>query len=169
MQKKFTPSFIFWLILAKISILGIDQFLKYLSVSQQHDFFIWAKKLGFVFNINPDIAFNIQIPRYGFIISVTIFFALFIWQYVFAWRAKEKLLIWGYALFIIGALSNLIDRVIYGYVVDYLYFAPVSYLNLADIAIVVGALMFGGQILYGRLRGLFKRKKPKSVVRKNTP
>lgn len=161
-RKKLSTSFIFWLVLAKISILAVDQYLKFLSISQERDFFIWSRKAGFVFNINPDIAFNIQIPRYGFVIALTIFLIFFTFQYIRAWQAKEKIVIWAFGILLVGAISNLLDRFIYGHVIDYLYFAPRSYFNLADIAIVVGVLMFGGKIFFWRLRGLFKRKSPES-------
>jgi lipoprotein signal peptidase len=135
-----------------------DQLLKYFSVTQQKDFFIWSKKLGFVFNVNPDIAFNIRIPHYGFLIGAIVLFSIFTFQYISAWRKRERVLIWGYGLFLVGALSNLIDRFIYGYVVDYFFFAPFSYLNLADVAIVAGGLIFLVEIVRNQF---FKHKSRK--------
>ena len=62
------------------------------------------------------------------------------------WRASpaERLLSHaGYALVIGGALGNLIDRTVHGYVIDYfLFHTPVwsfAVFNLADTAITVGA------------------------------
>lgn len=154
-KKKLTPAFIFWLVLAKISILVIDQFLKYISVSQQRDFFVFAKRAGFVFNINPDAAFNLRISSIWFCVAVLFFFGLMVWQYVRAWQLKERLTIWLFGLIIVGATSNIIDRFIYGYVIDYLYFAPLSYINLADIAIFAGAGIFLIFSVYARI---FKQK-----------
>ena len=45
-----------------------------------------------------------------------------------------------YALFALGACSNLFDRVAYGFTVDYLIFFKMSAVNLADAMIVFGAL-----------------------------
>ena len=52
----------------------------------------------------------------------------------------------GFALIIGGAIGNLIDRVMYGYVIDFLDFHVAGWhwpaFNVADAGIVVGAAMF---------------------------
>lgn len=59
-------------------------------------------------------------------------------------KAEPKLQAWGLALVIGGALGNLIDRLRFGYVVDFIdiyyqnYHWPIF--NLADSAICLGAL-----------------------------
>lgn len=45
----------------------------------------------------------------------------------------------AYGLFIFGACSNLFDRVVYGYTIDYLILVQRSAVNLADGMIVAGA------------------------------
>lgn len=51
----------------------------------------------------------------------------------------------GYSLLFGGILGNLIDRIIYGYVIDFIGFEIGSYsfpiFNIADIAIVIGAII----------------------------
>ncbi len=49
------------------------------------------------------------------------------------------------ALIVLGALSNLIDRFRYGYVIDYIYIRNLISLNLADVLI---SLATAGIILY---------------------
>ena len=51
-----------------------------------------------------------------------------------------------------GALGNLIDRLLFGYVIDFidLRFWPVF--NVADSSITIGACIFAFQILFGRPR-----------------
>lgn len=46
----------------------------------------------------------------------------------------------AYALFVFGACSNLFDRVMYGFTVDYLIFFSRSAVNVADGMILGGAL-----------------------------
>lgn len=46
-----------------------------------------------------------------------------------------------------GAVSNLIDRIIYGYVIDYLNFINISHYNLADVLIIIGAILYLWQSL----------------------
>lgn len=47
----------------------------------------------------------------------------------------------AFALFVFGACSNLFDRVVYGFTVDYLLFFGRSAVNVADAMIVAGALL----------------------------
>lgn len=46
----------------------------------------------------------------------------------------------GASLLIAGALSNLIDRTVYGFTIDYIRMFT-SIFNLADLSIVVGAIL----------------------------
>ena len=52
---------------------------------------------------------------------------------------------WGLFLIIIGALSNILDRSINGYVIDFIYFHYNSFywpaFNIADIYITIGIMM----------------------------
>ena len=43
---------------------------------------------------------------------------------------------------VFGAISNMIDRLLYGYVIDYLAIKKFSILNIADVMISLGALLF---------------------------
>jgi signal peptidase II len=44
-------------------------------------------------------------------------------------------------LILAGAISNFIDRLLFGFVIDYLAFFSRSYLNLADLMIAAGMLI----------------------------
>jgi signal peptidase II len=64
-------------------------------------------------------------------------------------HAGQRLFCWALALILGGALGNLIDRVLYGHVIDFLdFYLPHSHLphwpafNVADMAIVGGAGLF---------------------------
>jgi signal peptidase II len=60
------------------------------------------------------------------------------------WRTSDggRLAAIGYALIVGGALGNLIDRLVYGHVVDFLYLhlgtRPLFVFNLADAALTIG-------------------------------
>jgi len=60
-------------------------------------------------------------------------------------HASQKLMSIAYSLVLSGAIGNLIDRVSYGYVVDFLDVYYVSYrwpaFNIADAAICIGAFL----------------------------
>ena len=76
--------------------------------------------------------------------SAVAFFVVGLLCYWLSQQSKDKLrLNFAYTLVIGGALGNVIDRVMYGYVVDFidLYWRTYHYatFNIADIAITVGA------------------------------
>ncbi len=51
-------------------------------------------------------------------------------------------------LILAGALGNLIDRLLHGYVIDFLDFRIWPVFNVADSAITVGAVLLGWKILF---------------------
>ncbi|WP_370675326.1 signal peptidase II [Pleomorphomonas sp. PLEO] len=85
------------------------------------------------------------------LISLTAFATILLAAWL--WRSRDRLVA-GLALALIigGALGNLIDRVVFGGVVDFLYLHYGSFswyvFNLADCAIVAGV----GALLYESLR-----------------
>jgi signal peptidase II len=52
-------------------------------------------------------------------------------------------------LILAGAVGNLIDRLVYGYVIDFLDFCVWPVFNVADSAITVGAVLLGYSLLFG--------------------
>ena len=56
-------------------------------------------------------------------------------------KNQHRLEISGLALILLGAISNLADRLIYGYVIDYFYLKNFTIFNLADVMISSGALI----------------------------
>lgn len=68
-----------------------------------------------------------------------------------AWTARRHRAFAEYAMWLIiiaGAISNLLDRLVFGYVVDYLSFVDLSVFNLADVMIAAG--LVGLIIVYAR-------------------
>ena len=57
------------------------------------------------------------------------------------------LAIWGSGLVVGGALGNLVDRIRFGYVVDFIDFRVWPVFNIADSAIVAGAILTAWAIL----------------------
>lgn len=57
-----------------------------------------------------------------------------------SWRQGNFLLMTGFFLIILGGASNLLDRIIFGYVIDWIrvFFLPISIFNIADIMIIMG-------------------------------
>jgi len=59
-----------------------------------------------------------------------------------SWQKRDFLLMTGFSLIILGGLSNLFDRIYFGYVVDWIrvFFLPISIFNIADLMIIGGIL-----------------------------
>ena len=77
-----------------------------------------------------------------FITIVSFLIIIGIIYYLFKNKVTKKIEIIGYSLLLGGAIGNLIDRVVYGYVIDFLDFNVFGYdfpiFNIADIGIVTG-------------------------------
>lgn len=90
---------------------------------------------------NKGAAFGIlKNQRYVFII-LTILIIAFILFWIIKNKPTSKMLKIGAALLISGALGNLIDRVMLGYVVDFLDFYLINFpvFNFADCFVCIGA------------------------------
>jgi signal peptidase II len=99
---------------------------------------------------NPGAAFGFlagapPLFRSVFFISVTVVAILLILRYLRVSRIEEPSLVWALALILSGAVGNLIDRVRFGEVVDFLDVYVGTYhwpaFNVADSAITVGAVI----------------------------
>ena len=86
----------------------------------------------FGFFINEGFAFGLKIGNSVSLVIALLALAFFI-SYIF--KQGNKTAAW---LILFGALSNIIDRVLYGGVVDYLSLPGGGIINLADVLIFSG-------------------------------
>ena len=93
---------------------------------------------------NTGVAFSLLDGKVSFIVIMTLFVVFFLFKYVIN-HVNSKLEIIAYSFVIGGALGNLFDRIIYGYVIDFLDFYIFGYnypiFNLADSFIVIGIFL----------------------------
>jgi len=98
---------------------------------------------------NKGAAFSFLASESGwqryFFTGISIFAVLFI-LFLLKRHAGQKLFCWALALILGGAVGNLIDRVLYGHVIDFLDFYVRGWhwpaFNVADSAITIGAVLF---------------------------
>lgn len=80
-----------------------------------------------------------------FFIVVTVVVVVFLFRWLLLLGKNEQLSAVALILIISGAIGNLIDRVVYGYVIDFIDIYYESWhwpvFNLADSAITIGAIM----------------------------
>ena len=131
-------------LLLVIIVITIDQISKYI-LSINLDFFLNKTLFIFSFNYlqNYGAAFNIFEGNRIFLSSISIFSSLALIYFIFF---KERLIPldrYGLSLILAGSLGNGIDRIIKGYVIDFislkLFDFPVF--NIADIAINIGCII----------------------------
>ncbi len=92
--------------------------------------------LSFFLHKNMGIIFNIPIPISLVVIASFAVIGILIW-----WSIKNKSITEitvGSTLIVVGAIGNLIDRIQYGFTIDYIILFGRSAINLADILIFIG-------------------------------
>lgn len=155
-----TRSMLRWLWLSAVVIM-LDQATKYLAGSLL-DYGVPVPVLPF-FNLtlahNPGAAFSFLAGASGwqrwFFIGIALVVSVFIVGWVKRLSPRENWLAAALALILGGAIGNVIDRVMYGYVVDFidLYYGAWHWpaFNIADSAITVGvAIMLIDSLLFSR-------------------
>lgn len=134
-----------WIILI-LALIGTDQLTKwYFWVNRlQYDKFPVIEDFFYLTYVeNRGAAFGmLQNFRWGFIVLTVVAVGGMIWYFT---RNKNKILRFSIALLISGAVGNFIDRLLRGFVVDFLDFYPFGYdfpvFNVADICIDVGVFI----------------------------
>ena len=105
-----------------LSVVLLDQFLKNLLPFK-------VKNYGASFNL---------LQNYPALLIITSILALIIFTYFFVQFKEDKLAI---TFLIAGTLSNLIDRIFLGYIVDYINLPNLFTFNLADLANTIGVIL----------------------------
>lgn len=132
-----------------IALVAIDQVVKYfvsINLRLNNEVTIVPNLLYITYIENRGAAFGLfQNQRYFFIIFATIMIMIFFYFIKYK-KIKDKIFLTSALLIIAGGIGNIIDRVIYGYVIDYirLSFFP-AVCNFADYCITLGTI---GLIFY---------------------
>ncbi|CAN7155561.1 signal peptidase II [Pseudoduganella sp. LjRoot289] len=140
-----------WLGIAFIVLL-LDQVTK-ITINKS---FRWGEEMAITsfFNLvlayNKGAAFNFLSNESGwqryFFTGIGVAAALYI-VYLLKKHAGQRMFCWALALILGGAIGNVIDRILYGHVVDFLDFhwkgiGHFPAFNIADSAICIGAALF---------------------------
>lgn len=127
-----------------------DRLLKqaFLGVWRDRAFDLWENFLELRFGANYLMAFSWPVSV-GIVSAVSALILAAVIYLAFSARRRHSMNEYYCLLAIIsGAVSNLLDRLSFGFVVDYISFADISVLNLADIMISLGIV--GLVIVYAR-------------------
>ncbi len=93
---------------------------------------------------NKGAAFSILNNNVLLLIAITIIVLFFILKFIKS-KQMNKIQSISYGILLGGIISNLIDRIFYGYVIDYLDFIifkiDFAIFNFADVCIILGAIL----------------------------
>lgn len=126
-------------------LLGADQ----LTKTWADDALLLYQKTEFGLSLthNYGMAFGLSLPTWSIYAIIAIVLGLGTWLVVQNKLWRDHWHLTGLALLLAGAIGNLIDRVRFGYVIDFIkiYWWPTF--NLADIFIVAAVLLFAWEFL----------------------
>ena len=133
---------IIWLNLSVITLFVIDRVSKWLAMNvlPREGIFVIPGMTGFVLERNQGIAYSISLPLTFLLIVVIIIILVLMALLIRAYRRGEVEVVMAFSLIIAGAVSNLLDRLQYDYVVDMLVLTSWPVFNLADLMILAGAV-----------------------------
>ncbi len=145
----------------------VDQLTKYGAIvylKDQPAYPLWSGVFELQYCENPGIAFSLLTnQQWLFIPATCLVMALFVIMLLRSDLRRSVVFSLSCAMILAGGIGNLIDRVAYGYVVDFLYFKLIDFpiFNFADCCVVVGAIVLFAFLLFGckdsdfeNLRGL---------------
>lgn len=101
----------------------------------------WLARSYFTFTENPGVAFSIPLQGWQAIainIIVIMFFLRMVTTYM-NWKSKGASAFT--TLILGGALSNLIDRIRFGFITDFIKIGSWPIFNLADVSITLGVFL----------------------------
>ena len=134
-------------LLIVVVLVALDQLFKILATRILPDIIpvaVVPHFIGFNYIHNYGAGFSILSGKVDFLIVITAVALLAIAVGIFAKKFDNNIDEFSFVLILAGGIGNLIDRVVNGYVVDYLEFLFMEFpvFNFADILICTGVGLF---------------------------
>lgn len=124
--------------------IGLDQWTKYLAVihlKDQQPFIIWEGVFELYYSENRGAAFGMLQGRQGFffLVGIVVILAVIYALYKMPVSTRFRPLTFCLLLITAGAMGNMIDRILQGFVVDFLYFSLINFpiFNVADCYVTI--------------------------------
>ena len=139
-----------FLIIIIVAIIALDQWSKW---AIKTSFNLYQSKpviqdlLHFTYVTNDGMAFGLSFPGGKHVLLImTILLTGFIVGFLWKEKNGRPLIKYGLALILSGAIGNLIDRLLYGKVVDFLDLMIGNFhwyiFNIADSSVTIGMILF---------------------------
>jgi signal peptidase II len=136
-----------WMFFLSACLVIIDQLTKWFAavfLKSQPPISVWTDVFELRYCENPGIAFSLlENQRWVFIPMTCLIMALLIVMILRSDLRHSRMFSISCALILSGGIGNLIDRIAYKYVIDFLYFKLIDFpiFNFADCCVVVGAIL----------------------------
>ncbi|MCH7818551.1 MAG: signal peptidase II [Candidatus Marinimicrobia bacterium] len=102
--------------------------------------------LKFTFVENKGLAFSIKVSNLGIFTGLSMVASLIVLYYIYKYKDEGAMVYMPLALIFGGAIGNMIDRVLYSKVVDFIDVGISSYrwpvFNIADSSVFIGLVWF---------------------------
>lgn len=163
MKKSFWIKFSVTLVIIA-ALLALDLITKYVFDAKLADGSRWVV-IPYLFNFkivhNFGAAWGMLAGKQVFLIVLSIIFLIFFIVFYIKEKRRPWLFVVAFSLIVAGCLGNLYDRIILGFVRDFIEFAfwtSFPTFNFADVALCVGVVLF---LIYSIIEFAKSRKKDK--------
>ena len=162
-----------WIILL-ILIIFVDQLSKWLVVAGlqgKESFYLIKGVLRFTYVENDGAAFGmLDDHRWVFLVLSTVMIAALIF-YICKYKPTSKWVMTSLILIVGGGIGNMIDRVLLGYVIDFIDFCAFPNLwkwvfNIADSCVCVGTFMLSVWLIIDTVK-TYKKEKAEKEAKEN--
>ena len=140
-------------------LIVIDQIVKILVINKmalQQSIIVINNFFNITYVRNTGAAWSILSGNVLLLIMISVLALVTIYYYLIKDTDLNKIDIVSYSMLIGGIIGNLIDRIVHGYVIDYLDFTIFNYnfpiFNIADTLIVISIIIIGISLIVGEYR-----------------
>lgn len=127
----------------------IDRALKvYMYMHPFTDVHIISNILHLRYTLNTGAVFSLPVPLWIVIALTVVVFIFFVWYWLRYTQRSASVEQWAGVCIIVGAASNLYDRIQYHGVIDMLTVPGLGACNLADLYVVIGACLLVGSAYF---------------------
>lgn len=130
------------LILIASLVIIIDRLAKFLvfnNLFERQSIEVIPKIFHLTLVLNTGAAFGLFRDKNQFFIVTSFIVIALILLYVWLGRCRDLVMLSALGLILGGAIGNLVDRMIFGYIIDFLDFRVWPVFNIADSSITTGA------------------------------
>lgn len=144
-----------WMFVLSAVLVVIDQVTKHFAIvflKDQPALALWEGVFELQYCENPGVAFSLlENQRWLFIPATCIVMIVLVIMLIRSDLRHSKIFSFSCALILAGGIGNLIDRIAYKHVVDFLYFKLIDFpiFNFADCCVVIGAILLFAYLLLG--------------------